>query len=229
MTPDAVIALLRRGRCTAAKLAEAGCVTCEATDEAIRCLVAEGALRAHDDGLPPAGRGRLRPDRARGAAVSEPVNVYIAAPSAANVRPRVREFFAAVAAIPGCRVSHDWPAAMDAHGDAHMAEHTLHTEALLDVAGVERARVLVMLTADTSIYDTGPATSGGALLEMGVALARRRLGHGPVIVQSGQTWPHPCFGALVDHRFMSDAETLAWLRGFACQSVPVTFTTGSQP
>ena len=43
MTPDEAVRLLRRGRCTAAKLAEAGCVTCEATDEAIRCLVAEGA------------------------------------------------------------------------------------------------------------------------------------------------------------------------------------------
>lgn len=54
MTPDEAVRLLRRGRCTAAKLAEAGCVTCEATDEAMRVLVAEGALRAHDDGLPPA-------------------------------------------------------------------------------------------------------------------------------------------------------------------------------
>lgn len=48
MTPAEAIALLRRGRCSAARLAEVGCVTCEATDEAIRVLVAEGArLAAH--------------------------------------------------------------------------------------------------------------------------------------------------------------------------------------
>lgn len=46
MTPADAIALLRRGRCSAAKLAEAGCATCAATDEAIRVLVAEGARRA---------------------------------------------------------------------------------------------------------------------------------------------------------------------------------------
>lgn len=51
MTPAEAIALLRRGRCTAAKLGEAGCATCERTDEAMRALVAEGALRAKSDAL----------------------------------------------------------------------------------------------------------------------------------------------------------------------------------
>ena len=52
MTAAEAVALLRRGRCSAAKLAEAGCATCAATDEAIRALIAEGArlaIRAAED------------------------------------------------------------------------------------------------------------------------------------------------------------------------------------
>ena len=51
MTPDEAVRLLRRGRCTAAKLAEAGCVTCEATDEAMRALVHATVRRMWIDAL----------------------------------------------------------------------------------------------------------------------------------------------------------------------------------
>lgn len=156
--------------------------------------------------------------------MTEPIDVYIAAPSAADWRPRVRAFFDAVAKVPGCRVAHDWPAIMDAHGkaDAHLPEHTLHTEALADLAGVRRARIFVVLTGatdDVGMYGK-PATSGGALVELGVVLGLRHVGArgAPVIIQSGETWPHPLFGALVDHRFETDALTLAWLAGYALAS-----------
>lgn len=55
MTLAEAIDLLRVGRCSRAKLAEGPCVACEATDDAIRALVAEGArlaIRAIEDQRP---------------------------------------------------------------------------------------------------------------------------------------------------------------------------------
>lgn len=155
--------------------------------------------------------------------MTEEVDVYIAAPSAKDHRPRVVAFFAGVRAIVGARVAHDWVAIMDRQGDRHLPEAECREEGLADLEGAARARVVFVLTGpvDRHGYTSKPATSGGALVELGATLERKRRGEHVLVVQVGETWPHPLFGALVDLRFETDALALAWLAGFVLARRPL--------
>lgn len=133
------------------------------------------------------------------------VRVYVAGPSAPAHRKRMRSFTDAAKAVPGVVVTHDWIARVEALGPDHgLSADTLRPEALADLRGVEAADVLMVLTFDGPV-----ATSGGALVELGYALALGRR-----VVQVGPQTPHLCFGTLLSERF-DDEGALRWLRALA--------------
>lgn len=146
--------------------------------------------------------------------MTAPITVYVAGSS--RDLERAERVIAELRAIPGVEVPVDWPAQMRAHGpDEGLSAEERHGFALEDAAGVERARVLVLLRP------TPETPSAGAWVELGIAigasLVRRRVsGRTTVVVVSG--CGTPCiFDALLPSEcaVSTDDEAVAIVRRLA--------------